>query len=140
MPNKPYALEWVEFARKNLETAQVLLEVDHYADIIGIELQQSIEKLFKAFLAYSNVKIPKEHDLVKLYYLIEKDITPLSESEIVLLRIATDYYKEDRYPNPHYTLPTREEVEEIFRFTYSLFEKMLHKMHIDEVEITKQRN
>ena len=140
MPNKTYALEWLEFARKNLETAQVLLKANHYADIIGIELQQSIEKLFKAFLAYNNVKIPKEHDLVKLYYLIEKDITPLLENEVVLLRVATDYYKEDRYPNPHYTLPTREEVEEIFSFTRSLFEKMLHEMHIDEAEITQQRN
>ena len=25
------------------------------------------------------------------------------ENEIVLLRIATDYYKEDRYPNPNYS-------------------------------------
>lgn len=132
-------MEWLEFARKNLDTAQLLLEANHYEDIIGVELQQAIEKLFKAFLAYNNVKIPKEHDLVKIYYLIEKDIAPLDEDEIVLLRLATDYYKEDRYPNPHYALPTRDEIEDVFRFTNSLFDKILQEMHIDVEEIYQQR-
>ena len=139
MPNKTYALEWLEFAKKNLDTAKLLLEANHYEDIIAIELQQAIEKLLKAFLAYNNAKIPKEHDLVKIYYLIEKNIAPLNEDEVVLLRVITDYFKEDRYPNPHYTLPTREEVEDAFRFTNSLFDKILQEMHIDVNEIYQQR-
>ena len=140
MPNKTYALEWLEFAKKNLDTAKLLLEANHFEDIIGIELQQTIEKLFKAFLAYSNAKIPKEHDLVKIYFLIEKDITPIEDHEVVLLRVATDYYQEDRYSNPQYMLPTREEVEKVFEFTLSLFERVLREMDIDKKEIYLQRN
>jgi hypothetical protein len=38
------------------------------------------------------------------------------------LEIATDYFKEDRYPNPCYNLPQREEIEKVLLFTYYLFE------------------
>ena len=43
MPNKIYAQEWIEFAYKNLKTAQMLYEVNHYEDIIGYEL---LDKLY----------------------------------------------------------------------------------------------
>ena len=44
MSNKPYAKEWLIFANKNLETAILLFEANHYEDIIGVEIQQSLEK------------------------------------------------------------------------------------------------
>ncbi len=68
MANKTYAKEWLMFSKKNLDTAKLLYEVNHYEDIIGIELQQSLEKLLKSIFANENIKIPKDHDLVKLYY------------------------------------------------------------------------
>ena len=44
MVNKKYGHEWIELAVKHLSTAQVLFDANHYTDIIGIELQQSIER------------------------------------------------------------------------------------------------
>ena len=41
MANKTYA---------NLDTARLLYDVNHYEDIIGVELQQSLEKLLKSIL------------------------------------------------------------------------------------------
>ena len=70
MSNKPYAKEWLIFANKNLETAILLFEANHYEDIIGVEIQQSLEKTLKSLLANENLKISKNHDLVKLYFML----------------------------------------------------------------------
>ena len=36
MANKPYAIEWLQFANRNLLTGKHLFEVDHYTDIIVV--------------------------------------------------------------------------------------------------------
>lgn len=130
MANKTYAKEWLMFSIKNLSTAKLLYKVNHYEDIIGIELQQSLEKSLKSIFAHENIKIPKDHDLVKLYYTVEKFLN-LEEDEVVHLRIATDYYKEDRYPNPNYSLPPRDEIKEVLEFTEQLFDRVCSILEID---------
>ncbi len=136
MANKPYAKEWLSFAIKNLDTAKLLYEVNHYEDIIGIELQQALKKMLKAILANENLKIPKDHDLVKIYFMVEKYIQ-IEKDEIILLRKATDYFKEDRYPNPNYFLPPREEIKEVLDFTLGLFERVcgILKINMEEVRV-----
>ncbi|MFA9238591.1 MAG: HEPN domain-containing protein [Candidatus Paceibacteria bacterium] len=134
MANKTYAKEWLIFSIKNLDTAKLLYEVNHYEDIIGVELQQSLEKLLKSIFANENIKISKDHDLVKLYYTIEKFLN-LEEEEVVYLRVATDYYKEDRYPNPNYSLPPRNEIKEVLDFTEQLFDKVCSILEIDKKEL-----
>ena len=123
MANKTYAKEWLSFAKKNLHTARLLFEVNHYEDIIGIDLQQAMEKILKSIVANENIKIPKDHDLVKIYFIIEKHLE-IEEDELILLRIATDYYKEDRYPNPNYSLPPKEEIKKVLEFTEDLFKRV----------------
>ncbi len=123
MANRTYAKEWLSFAKKNLDTANLLFSVNHYEDIIGIEIQQCIEKTIKSINAYFGIKIPKEHDLVKLYFVIEDNIK-LNDEEIVLLKIATNYYKEERYPNPNYSLPPKDEIKQVLSFAQTLFFKI----------------
>jgi HEPN domain-containing protein len=134
MANKTYAKEWLTFSLKNLNTAKLLFDVNHYEDIIGIELQQSLEKLLKSIMANENIKIPKDHDLIKLYFTIESFIDIL-EDELVKLRIATNYYKEDRYPNPYYCLPSREEIKEVLNFTENLFDNVCKILDINIEEV-----
>lgn len=86
-------------------------------------------------MANENIKIPKEHDLVKLYFMVDTVIN-LEENEVVLLKIATNYYKEDRYPNPYYSLPPREEIKVVLDFTTTLFDTICKKLSIDKNEIT----
>ena len=136
MANITYAKEWIEFSLKNLNTAKLLYEVNHYEDIIGIELQQCLEKLLKSILANHNIKIPKDHDLVKLYFLIE-DYLMIDQNEIILLKIATNYYKEDRYPNPNYSLPPRTEIVEVLDFTQELFDKICDILKINKKEVMR---
>ena len=135
MPNKVYALEWLTFSKKNLVTAKLLFDVKHYEDIIGVEIQQSLEKLLKAIAANENLRIPKEHDLVKIYFIVEKSFIKLEEDEIILLKIATNYYKEDRYPNPNYCLPVREEIKGELDFAEKLFEDVCKVLNIKLSEI-----
>ncbi len=37
----------------------------------------------------------------------------LDTAKLLLLRMATNYYKEYRYPNPNYSVPSRKEIEEV---------------------------
>jgi len=133
MPNKVYAKEWLWFAYRNLYTADHLYEANHFTDIIVIDLQQAIEKILKSILACNNKKIPRSHYLDELVSLVD-DIT-FGEDEMLLLDKTTDYYREDRYPNPNYTLPTREETKEILDFAYALFDRVCELLNIDKMEI-----
>ena len=127
--NKTASLEWVTIAFHDLKSAQILYQVEHYTDSIGSDLQQSIEKLLKSLLASKNAKIPKTHDLYEIFDLI--DTINLTEYELELLDTATLYLKEDRYPNPNYTLPSREEIKEILDFTEELFENVCNILEIE---------
>ena len=136
MANKTYAKEWLSFAIKNLNTAKLLYKVNHYEDIIGVELQQALEKILKAIFANENIKIQKDHDLVKLYYTIEQ-YYQMEDDEIVWLKIASDYYKEDRYPNPNYSLPPRDEVKKVLDFTDNFFQNVCNLLDINQNDFTK---
>ena len=135
MPNSTYAKEWLQFAYKNLATAKLLFEVNHYDDIVGVDIQQALEKTIKSIFAYENKKIPKEHDLVKLYFMVENFIK-LEDDDIIDLRVATNYYKEDRYPNPSYELPSHQEIHEILTFAEEFFVRIaeLLKIPMNEIE------
>lgn len=134
MANKPYATEWLQFAYRSLLTGKHLFEVNHYTDIIVVDLQQAIEKMLKAILANENRKITKTHNLDELASFISDKIK-FDELETELLEKVTDYYREDRYPNPNYSLPTREETEEILEFSESLFEKICDMLEIKVDEL-----
>lgn len=130
MPNEVYAQEWLSFAYRNLLTAIRLDEVDHFTDIIVIEAEQAIEKMLKALLAYENKKIPKSHFLDELASLT--DMIVFDDEEMSLLEKATDYYREDRYPNPRYTLPSREETRQILDYARTLFERVCELTNISK--------
>jgi HEPN domain-containing protein len=134
MANKPYAKEWLQFAYRSLLTGKHLFKVGHFTDVIVIDLQQAIEKMLKAILANENRKITKTHNLDELASLI-LDKIQFNDNEIELLEKITDYYREDRYPNPNYSLPSREETEEILEFTMNLFSKICHLLDISMDEI-----
>lgn len=134
MGNRVYAVEWLQFASRSLITANHLFEVNHFTDIIVIDAQQAIEKTLKSLIAYENRKITKTHNLDELASLITDKIL-FNDYEIKLLEKITDYYREDRYPNPNYTLPSQEETKEILDFAQKLFDNVCQKLNIDKHEI-----
>ena len=123
MPNPTYATEWVIMARKNLETARVVFDANHYTDIIAVEIHQSIEKSMKAVLAYHGVKIPKTHDLIFLYDLCSESLK-LGEDALNELLIINDYYEVERYPGPKYYTPEKSEVMQNLEFATMIYNKV----------------
>ena len=134
MGNKPYAMEWMRFAYRSLRTAQKLFEVEHYMDIIGAEIQQSVEKSLKALLAFHNRMIPRTHELVLLLAYIDKlpdvDLN-FREEELDLLDRISLYYKFERYPNPNYFVPDAQEVKNSLLFAEALFDDIVGILQID---------
>jgi hypothetical protein len=65
-----------------------------------------------------------------------KETLTLTTDELTYLERATEYFKEDRYPNPYYSLPPREEIKEVLDFTNTLFERVcgLLDISIDEIK------
>ena len=133
--NKSSAIEWLIIAYHDLGSAKILYEADHYTDSIGNDLQQAIEKILKSELAFKNKKIPKIHDLYEIYDLLEVII--LEDVDIKYLHTATEYFKEDRYPNPNHSLPSRKEIKDVLEFTENLFEKVCILLEVDKSEIVK---
>ncbi len=123
MPNKTYALEWMNLAYKNLETARLLIAEKHFPDSIAIEIHQSIEKSFKAIYAFIGQTIPKTHSLMLLFSFVKKHIqlTNIDFDDIIAI---SDYYETDRYPGPRYSIPTREEVEKHFVVAETIYDKL----------------
>ncbi len=113
MPNKTYAIEWIGFAERNLETARLLIREQHYTDSIAIEIQQTIEKTLKAVYAWQGVSIPRTHTLMLLLNFAEKHVSfhEFNTSDLIAI---SDYYETDRYPGPRYEMPERQEVEQYF--------------------------
>jgi len=134
--NKQAASEWLTIAYHDLKSAQILYDAEHYTDSIGSDLQQSIEKILKSTLAFENKKIPKTHDLYEVYDLVTH--IDLADNEINFLYLATEYLKEDRYPNPHYSLPSREEIKEVLYFCETLFHDVCRKLTITKEELLNE--
>jgi len=138
MGNKRYAKEWLELGYAHLNTANFLFENNYYENIIGIELQQAFEKFIKSIIADQNRKIPKDHDLVKLSYLIEEFIS-INDDELVLLRLASDYFIHTRYPNPNYQLPSKDDIYKVLEFCKTFFVEVCKTLDIEPSEVTDVR-
>ena len=123
MPNKKIAIEWLDFARKNLETAILLNRENHYTDVISIDIQQAIEKSFKAVYAFNNAKIPRSHDLDILFN-YTSDYIKWVNIEIKELLIVNDYYQAERYPGPKYFMPDREEIIKSIKLAQKILEQV----------------
>ena len=123
MPNLSYALEWLNLANKNLQTARLLIRENHFTDSIAIEIQQTIEKSFKTIFAYYGISIPRTHALTILFNFV-KDKIQLDDIDIDVIITISDYYETDRYPGPRYVIPSRDEVEHFFPFAEQLYGKI----------------
>ncbi len=90
--------EWIKYSKLDLDSALKLLENPELTQNAAFHCQQSIEKSFKAILEEKINKVPRTHDLIKLYGLIEECGINLLINEDVLDQV-NDVYIETRYPS-----------------------------------------
>lgn len=127
--NETSANEWLTKAWHHLSSAQVLYNVEHYTDVIAIDLHYAVEIMLKAFLAYENKQILKTHNLIELHSHII-DTIDFNEHEKDMLRLITTYHIKESYPTPHRRLPPREEIKQVLDFTNKLFDTVCTLLHI----------
>lgn len=134
MVNKTYAIEWLEKAYHDLDSANILFDSGHYTDTIGYLYHQSIEKTFKAILAYRNESIQKTHNLVEINENLENYID-LNEDDLFLLSIITTYYTKQRYPSQNKKLPSKDEIKKVKELSNYIFKEVLLKLEINLSEL-----
>lgn len=94
--------EWIQYAQRDLQSAQFLTSMrPEPLEIICFHCQQAAEKALKAYLISIDIRVPKTHDLDELLDSCSKDdtITKLRDSTIPL----NDYSVIIRYPSVHST-------------------------------------
>ena len=129
--NETAAKEWLIKAWHHISSARLLLEANHYSDIIAIEIHYGIELTLKAYTSYRNGKILKTHDLFVLYDRIESNLN-LTEAEIRKLVMASDYHISEAYPVSERLLPDLQEVRMMLIFAEELFEKSCNDLGISQ--------
>lgn len=66
-------LQWIEKARDDWATVEILMQSDYYPkDVVCFHCQQYVEKLLKAFLTAHEIEFPKTHDLRRLIQLSDQ--------------------------------------------------------------------
>lgn len=126
MPNKILANDWLESGKKHLEIAEILFKNGHYNDVVGLELQQSIERILKAILALNNQSIPRTHDLAKLLESVKSDIQ-FNNDIREQCEIATDYFQDNRYPAGSSSfLPSNNEIEKVIEAADQIYKSVFN--------------
>jgi len=69
---KDQTKKWLEYADENLRSAKVLLESELFNPCLQ-NVQQAIEKMLKAVLAESGIKIKKTHSINELVTIITEN-------------------------------------------------------------------
>ncbi len=118
---------WIEYATQDFEAAKELIKNEFLFNVVLFHCQQTVEKIFKAFLEENNHKIPKTHSVVKLFALLPENIKNNLKLNILDLEKIEEIYIETRYPGelgllPN-GLPQKEEVEWFLNLSKYIFEK-----------------
>ncbi len=96
--------KWVERARYDLETAEVLLAAGRYIYVVFM-CQQAIEKCFKAVISYRSLEVPPIHNLRRLAE-VGGFLAESSPTELRWLDYLSQFYLNARY---------KEDVQELAR-------------------------
>lgn len=93
---KKEAKTWLNYARENLDSSEILLESKLYNPSLQ-NAQQTVEKAFKAILIEKEIPVKRTHDIFELNLILKKNnITiRISEEECDLLNTI---YIPSKYP------------------------------------------
>jgi HEPN domain-containing protein len=133
--NKEFILRWLKKAESDLKAAKYLLEVrESPTDVICFHCQQAVEKYFKAFLTYKNIRVKKIHDLEAILNLCieqDKEFKNLDKEKISNLSY---FAVEIRYPDEVY-MPTESESKEYFEIAKKVKTFVMDKLNIKKSEL-----
>jgi HEPN domain-containing protein len=88
--------QWLEYAQTDLKASENNLNDEFVTNIVAFHAQQAVEKAFKALIAETDIEIPRVHNLIRLFSIIE-DIQEI-EFDYKLLETLDSVYTSSRYP------------------------------------------
>ena len=116
---------WLQYASDDLKGAKVLLAKQIY-NIACFHAQQTVEKLFKAFIAACDQPIPRTHNLLRLHKICEDLLGGKLEIDSDKLILLNDVYIDSRYPADFAVLPSGQPGEQEAKMAYAYAKEIDH--------------
>lgn len=120
---------WTEFLKRDLRSAEKLLEDEYCANNVLFHCQQAIEKGLKAIFEELNLEIPKTSSIVRLFSLLPDEIRSLLRFTTDQLKIFDEIIIDIGNPGETGILrngfPTREKALNIYETTKRLVKTIL---------------
>ena len=101
---KKQAEEWLKFANADLLTIKQIIDNKDLTQMAAFHGQQCVEKSFKAIIELFDQKVPRIHDLRKLYHAV-KELNLKIDIDIDILDQLNQVYIDTRYPADFGILP-----------------------------------
>ncbi|MCX6164868.1 MAG: HEPN domain-containing protein [Ignavibacteriae bacterium] len=123
---------WIKFSDSDFDAAYELIKSGDFNNIVLFLCEQAVEKLLKAIYEELDLKIPRIHNIVKLYSLLPQEIQNAINLNIDELTILDTVYIDSRYPSEIGILPTgfpsNEKTKHIFEFSKKIISSI--KVHL----------
>ncbi len=120
--------EWLRYAKVDLLSAEKLLGEELLTQSVAFHIHQAVEKSLKAILENDGEKIPRIHDLEKLYGMILEKGKEMEIDEDILAQI-NDVYIDTRYPSDAGLIPegipSIKKVKEFYETDRKIYEKVM---------------
>lgn len=121
---KPVVKEWLDYAKKDLKAAELLISDPALTATACFHSQQCVEKCLKAVIETKGQNPPKSHDLIRLYGMVE-DVVNLDEDNLAKLN---EIYIDSRYPAGIGLLPggvpTSEDAKQLLEYAQSAYDSV----------------
>jgi len=128
----PIVQGWLDSAYTDLRSIEHLIDDDFLTNVVAFHAQQSVEKSFKALLAFHGEPVPKQHSTLTLYGLVQEFIDIFINEE--LLSAFDDLYIDSHYPGNFglmpYGKPTLEDAQEFYALANDIYDYIKGKVEI----------
>jgi HEPN domain-containing protein len=118
--------QWLEFAKADLVNCERILDDEFLSTIVAFHSQQAVEKCFKALIEENNLIVPRIHNLIRLYEIIEVFLEKPVESKHLFA--LDSVYTSSRYPSDIGIIstgkPTLKDARELYEIAKSIFESV----------------
>src|ERR1035437_2782588 len=118
--------QWLDFAKADLLNCERIIDDDLLTAIVAFHSQQAVEKCFKALIEEKNLTIPRIHNLVRLYSVIEGFLEQPFETRELLA--FDSVYINSRYPSDIGMIPTgkptKQDAKEFYESSKRIFNEI----------------
>jgi len=129
---KAITQDWLNYAEIDLKTCEKLINDEFLTNSVAFHVQQPIEKCFKAIFEENNLKVPRIHNLMRLYDKTTQFIDFTVDEN--MLEKTDEIYTETRYPGDIGMLPegkpSIEEVKKLYDFANEIFQKTVTQLSV----------